>query len=87
MAREYYRPQPMDADSFYHLAGSHMAGFLATVAGTITVTDRDPTNGDGVVVVDALPLAVGFNRIPLVFQTTDGADVQLAGGAAGSLLI
>lgn len=87
MAREYYRPQPMDADSAYHIAGSHMAGFLASVEGTITVTDRAPVDGGPVVVVDALPVALGFNRIPLVFQTTDGADVQLAGGAAGTLLI
>ncbi len=87
MCREYYRPQPMAANSSYHISGSHMAGFLATVAGTITVTDRAPTNGSPVVVVNALPVAVGFNRIPLVFQTGDGADIQLAGGAAGPLLI
>lgn len=87
MAREYYRPQPMAANSAYHVAGSHLAGFLASVAGTITVTDRNPIDGGPNVVVAALPLAVGFNRIPLVFQTADGADVQLAGGAAGSLLI
>jgi hypothetical protein len=87
MTGEYYRGQPMAADSAYHIAGSHMAGFLATVAGTITVTDHSPTDGANVALVTALPVAVGFNRIPLLFQTTGGADVQLAGGAAGTLLI
>lgn len=87
MADEYYRPQPMAANSAYHVASSHMAGFLATVAGTITVTARNPSDASNLVVLNALPVAVGFNRIPLLFQTSDGADVQLAGGAAGSLLI
>lgn len=87
MNGQYYRPQAMAADSAYHIAGSRMSGFLATVAGTITVTDRQPVGGAANVVVVALPLAIGFNRIPLLFQTADGADVQLAGGAAGSLLI
>lgn len=87
MSKEYYRGQPMAANSAYHVATSHMAGFLATVAGTMTVTDRSPTDGSNVALVTALPLVVGFNRIPLLFQTTGGADVQLAGGAAGTLLI
>jgi hypothetical protein len=87
MAHEYYRPQPMAANSSYHVATSHMAGFLATVAGTITVTARNPADDSTLVVVNALPVAVGFNRIPLMFQTSEGADIQLAGGAAGSLLI
>lgn len=87
MDGQYYRPQPMAANSSYHVAGSRMSGFLATVAGTLTVTSHDPINGGAAVLVDTLPVAVGFNRIPLLFNSTDGADVQLAGGAAGSLLI
>lgn len=81
---EYYRPQPMAANSAYVIAGAHMGGFLATVAGTITVTTREPTP---VVLINALPVAVGFNRIPILLPTTAGADVQLAGGAAGTLLV
>lgn len=84
---EYYRPQPMAANSSFHVASSHMAGFLATVVGTITVTARDPSNATALVVLNAMPLALGFNRIPLLFQSSEGADVQLAGGAAGSVLI
>lgn len=87
MYGQYYRPQPMAANSAYHIAGTRMSGFLATAAGTLTVTGHDPINGNGAVLVDTLPVAVGFNRIPLLFPTADGADVQLAGGAAGSLLI
>lgn len=87
MPGEYYRGQPMAADSAYHITTSHMGGFLATVAGTITVTDHQPVGGAANPIVTALPLVVGFNRIPLLFQTTGGADVQLAGGAAGTLLI
>lgn len=81
---EFYRPQPMAADSAYRVAGAHIAGFLATVEGTITITSREKTP---VVLVDTLPVAVGFNRIPILLPTNDGADVQLAGGAAGSLLL
>ncbi|MBA3831659.1 MAG: hypothetical protein H0X34_07160 [Chthoniobacterales bacterium] len=87
MFGQYYSGHPMVANSAYHIAGSRMSGFLATVAGTITVTDHEPTDGSNAIIVNALPLAVGFNRIPLLFQSTAGADVQLAGGAAGTLLI
>lgn len=87
MNGQYYRPQPMAADSAYHINGSRMSGFLATVAGTLTVTGYKAVGGATDVLVDALPVVVGFNRIPLLFQTADGAIVQLAGGAAGSLLI
>lgn len=87
MNGQYYRPQPMAADSSYHIAASRMSGFLATVAGTLTVTSYAPADHAAEILVDALPVAIGFNRIPLLFNSTDGAVVQLAGGAAGSLLI
>lgn len=83
--KEYYRPEPMAANAKYHVAGSHIGGFLATVAGTLTVTAT--TQPNPTVLVDALPVAVGFNRIPILLPSSDGADVQLAGGAAGSLLL
>lgn len=79
---EYCRPQLMAADSAYKVNASHVAGFLASVAGTVTITDFD-----GNVLVSALPLAVGYNRIPLRLNTPAGCVVQLAGGAAGTLLL
>ena len=82
MVKEYYRPQAMTANSAYNTAGIHVAGFLATVAGTLTITDAD-----GTVHVNALPVAVGFNRIPILLNTSGGGTVQLAGGAAGTLLL
>jgi hypothetical protein len=80
--KQFFRPQPMAANSAYNLAAIHLAGFLASAAGTLTVTDKA-----GVVVVNALPVAVGYNKIPIMVSTPEGMTVQLAGGAAGSLLI
>lgn len=82
MRGQFYRPQPMAANSAYHVAGIHIAGFLGTVAGTLTVTSVD-----GTVLLAAMPVAVGFNRIAILLPLSDGADVQLAGGAAGTLLV
>jgi hypothetical protein len=81
MDQTYFRPQPMAANALYAAKSSHVAGFLATVVGTLTITDDD-----GNVIVDTLPVALGFNRIPL-FLNTRGCTVQLAGGAAGTLLL
>lgn len=81
MYAEYYNARPMAADSSTKI-GSHMGGFLGTVAGTLTVTDSS-----GAVIVDTLPVAVGFNRIPIVLNYPADNVVQLAGGAAGTLLV
>lgn len=79
--KEHYNVKPMAANSA-QLCGPSIAGFLATVAGTLTVTDAD-----GTVLVNAFPItpAMGFVRIPLLARTTAGCTVQLAGGAAGTL--
>lgn len=82
MSREFYRPQPMDADSEYRVNGVHIAGFLGTVAGTLTITQDD-----GNVLLDAMPVATGFNRLAVASPDAVGLTVQLAGGAAGSLLV
>lgn len=77
---EHYNAKPMAANAALPV-GAKMAGFLCTVAGTLTVTDAD-----GTVLVNALPVAVGpFIRIPLFFRTSAGGVVSLAGGAAGTL--
>lgn len=79
-SREHYNAKPMAANSSRKV-GNNIAGFLCTVAGTLTVTDID-----GTVLVAALPVAPGpFIRIPLFFNSTSGGDVTLAGGAAGTL--
>jgi hypothetical protein len=82
MGREFYRPEPMAANAAYKVAGIHIGGFLGTVAGTLTVTSQS-----GTVLLNAMPVAVGFNRIAMVLPLSDGATVQLAGGAAGTLLV
>lgn len=79
--RERFRPQPMAADSAFIIRGINLGGFLATVAGTITVTDPD-----GTVIVNACPLVAGaFTPLPFIFTSANGAVVQLGGGAAGTL--
>lgn len=78
--QERYSAHPVAANGTYK-CGAGIAGFLATVAGTLTVTDAD-----GTVLVNALPVALGpFIRIPLLFRTSQGGSVTLAGGAAGTL--
>lgn len=79
--KEHYSAHPMAANSS-RTSGPAMAGFLATVAGTLTVTDAD-----GTVLVNAFPItpAMGFVRIPVLANTSAGLTVSLAGGAAGTL--
>jgi len=79
--KEYYRAQPMGAGTSFKVGGVHMSGFLGTIAGTMTVTDDD-----GTVLIDTLPIAVGFNRIPIMFNTPSGGTVALT-TAAGTLLL
>lgn len=79
--KEAYAAHPMAANSTRN-CGAGIAGFLCTVAGTLTVTDAD-----GTVLVLALPVTANglFIRIPLLFKSTSGGTVTLAGGAAGTL--
>lgn len=81
-SKEHYRAQPIGVDGLFVARGPAIGGFLCTVAGTMTITDAS-----GLVLVDTLPVAPGFNRIPLLFNTSAGGTVQLAGGAAGSLMV
>ena len=80
-AKEHYAAKPMAANSALK-CGVTIAGFLCTVAGTLTITDAD-----GTVLVNALPITANglFIRIPLLANTSAGCTVQLAGGAAGTL--
>ncbi len=80
MEAQYYNARPMAAGTSTTV-GSHIGGFLASVAGTMTITDFG-----GNVIVSALPIAQGFNRIPIVFNYASGNIVALT-TAAGTLLI
>lgn len=80
MRGEHYNAKPMAANASIKTAA--VAGFLCTVAGTLTITDAD-----GMVLLNAFPVAAGsFTRIPLFANTSAGMTVQLAGGAAGTLV-
>jgi hypothetical protein len=73
----------MAANSSYTIRGPNLGGFLATVAGTLTVTDAD-----GTVTVSAVPVTAGaYVPLPFIFATSQGGTVQLAGGAAGTLAV
>lgn len=78
---EHYTAHPMAANASQN-CGASIAGFIATVAGTLTVTDAD-----GTVLLNAFPItpAMGFVRIPLYAKSASGCTVSLAGGAAGTL--
>lgn len=79
--KEHYAAHPMAANSS-RKCGVTIAGFLCTVAGTITITDDD-----GTILLNALPITANglFIRIPLLTNTSAGCTVSLAGGAAGTL--
>jgi len=77
-----FRGQAMAAGSSAKIGGHHIAGFLCTVSGTMTITDAD-----GTVTVSALPVTAGvYTKIPLNFNTSMGGTVALT-TAAGTLFI
>ena len=81
MRGDFYNPKPLGANG-KSICGASIAGFLATVSGTLTVTDAD-----GTVLLNAFPVTAGtFTRIPIMSNSNAGMTVQLAGGAAGTLL-
>jgi hypothetical protein len=71
----------MAANEAYRLYGQYVAGFLAVTSGTLTIIDAS-----GLIVVNAVPVTAGsFTPLPFMFQGAEGAIVQLAGGASGTL--
>lgn len=81
--REIFRAQNMAANATFRIGGTQMGGFIGKTAGAITVTD-----GNGTVLVDAVPIIAGVTiPIPLMFQTGMGGTVTLSGGASGTLLL
>lgn len=79
-SKEHYTAHPMAAGSS-RKCGVTLAGFIATVAGTLTVTDAD-----GTVLIDKMTVDpdLGFIRIPLLSNTSEGCTVSLT-TAAGTL--
>lgn len=80
MGNEYYSPHVMAAGASTKV-GPKIGAFLATVAGTMTITDSS-----GAVIVNALPIAVGFNRLALTLNYPTDNVVALT-TAAGVLLL
>lgn len=85
------RGQFLAADTTTFLSGINgVSGFLATTAGTITVSYQDGSNGTSIVTVtpvQAVPVAAGgYTPIPLEFSQ-NGGTITLAGGASGTLFI
>lgn len=78
--QERYHIVAMAANSSMTMTGNGIGGFVCTVAGTVTIT-----GASGTVLLNAFPVAAGqVYGIPAL--TGVGAVIQLAGGAAGSLL-
>lgn len=85
--RERYNAIPMGANATQVVQGTHIAGFLCTVAGTLTVTGTAADGTTAVTFVNALPVAAGqYVKIPLEV-TVAPLTVTLAGGAAGTLFV
>lgn len=85
--RECYNPVPLAANAAYEVKGSTIAGFLCTVAGTLTISGKSADGLNNVTFVNALPVTAGtWIKIPCLFAVP-GAVVQLAGGAAGTLFL
>lgn len=77
----HYNMTPMAANASRALTNGKIAGFLPTVAGTLTVKD-----GGGTTLIAAVPVTAGvYVQIPGCFTPGDQAIVTLAGGAAGTL--
>lgn len=81
VVRERFRPVDLGANGSFTTTGEHIAGFLAKVSGTITVTSKT-----GVVLLDAIPVTAGvYTPIPATVGV--GAVVQLASSADGTLFV
>lgn len=85
--RERYNGIPIGVSGNYTVRGTHIAGFLATVSGTLTVTGTAADGTSAVTFVNALPVTAGqYVKIPLEV-TAAPLTVTLAGGAAGTLFV
>jgi hypothetical protein len=85
--RERFSPKPIGVNGTYNVLGTHIGGFLCTVAGTLSIVAKAADGTTDVTYVAALPVAAGqYVKIPMEV-TVPGIAVTLAGGAAGTLFI
>lgn len=85
--RQTFNPVPIAANGNFVVKGTHIAGFLPTVAGTLTVTGVQPDGITAITFINAVPVTAGiYVALPCDF-TVAGSIVQLAGGAAGTLFV
>lgn len=70
MQGQYYGAKPILAGATEDV-GNRVAGFLASAAGTVTIT----TFG-GVSLVTAMPVVAGFNRLGITFGSPAGNTLQ-----------
>lgn len=85
--RERFNPVPIGVNGSYTVKGLNIAGFLPTVAGTLTVTGLASDGTTAVTFVNAVPVSAGvYVKLPCEF-TVPGTVVSLAGGAAGTLFV
>lgn len=85
--RERFNPVPIPVNGNYKINGLHLAGFLPSVSGTITVAGLASDGTTAVTFVNAVPVTAGvYCKIPCEF-TVPGTVVTLAGGAAGTLFV
>lgn len=87
VTRECYTPHPMALNATLTLDCTQLAAFIATTAGTITITDSS-----GLTLLNAQPVAAG-QYLPLPFSVVsrtagnNSTTIVLAGGASGLLLV
>jgi len=89
IVREAYSAQALAANTTTTIKSGYLAGFLAKVTGTITVTARNDLGTADVTIVDAVPVTAGtFTPIPLASTNNQNPiTVVLAGGAAGTIFV
>lgn len=76
---EFYTPKLIGAGETVEVGG-RVGGFLCTTPGALTITD-----GNGAVVVNALPVVAGFNRIAVILNYT--SNKVTSDTAVGTLLL
>jgi hypothetical protein len=85
--RERFSPRPIGVNGTYNVPGTHIGGFLPTVAGTLTIVAKAADGSTDVTYLNAVPVTAGvWLKIPMEV-TVPGIVVTLAGGAAGTLFI
>lgn len=81
--KERYRPIPVAVNSSVRVSTQSIGGFLATTAGTITIT-----NDAGINLLTAHPVSAGvYLPLPIFLTTQTGGTFTTAGGASGTLLV